>query len=269
MTMTNTRKLLLVGAATVAAGASLAKLRRSHRGVSFNGRIVVITGGSRGLGLTLARRFRAEGARLALLAPNKDELRRAQAELGGSPNVVAIVCNVAERSQVAHAVELTLQQFGRIDVLINNAGVTQVGPIEQMSTKDLQQAMGAHFWGALHCIQAVIPHMRRRRLGRIVNIASSSGLFAVPDLVPYSASRSALIGLSDSVRAEVAKDGISVTTVSPGRSIDPNRAAKKILNAARLGLPHLTITSRPWRLARFVTALSNRAVVRSYELPLR
>lgn len=247
MTMTNTRKLLLVGAATVAAGASLAKLRRSHRGVSFDGRVVVITGGSRGLGLLLARRLRAEGARLALLARDKYELRRAQAELGGSQHVVAIVCDIAERSQVTHAVELALQQFGRIDVLIN----------------------GPHFWGAVHCIQAVVPHMRRRRSGRIVNIASSGGRSAVPDLVPYSASRSALIGLSDAVRAEVANDGIAVTTVCPGRSIDPDRAAKKILNAARLGLPHLTITRRRSRLARVATALADRVAVRSHDLPLR
>ena len=78
---------------------------------------------------------------------------------------------------------------------------------------DYQQAMNVHFWGALHCIEAVLPEMRRRRSGRIINIASTGGLIAIPHLAPYSASKFALVGYSDAVRAEVAKDGIRVTTV--------------------------------------------------------
>jgi short-subunit dehydrogenase len=142
--------------------------------------------------------------------------------------------------------------------------------------------MNVHFWGALHCTEAVLPYMRQRHCGRIVNIASIGGLIAVPHMAPYSASKFALVGYSDSVRAEVAKDGIRVTTVCPGLmrtgsavnalvkgrheaefawfgtlsalplvSIDARRAARKIVKAARSGAPHLTITPQ----ARFASIL--------------
>ena len=250
----------------------LRPLKRSK--FTYRGRVAIITGGSRGLGLLMARRLKEQGARLVLLARNKEELRRAEDELDdGSGTVRAIVCDVTERQHVQHAVEAAFQRFGRIDVLINNAGVIQVGPIEHMTYGDFQLAMNVHFWGALHCTEAVLPHMRRHRGGRIINIASIGGLVAVPHLAPYSASKFALVGYSNAVRAEVAKYGIRVTTVCPGLmrtgsavnalmkgrheaeflwfgalssmpliSIDARRAARKILEAGRRGVPHLTIT---------------------------
>lgn len=250
------------------------RLRTARHRFSYFGRVVVITGGSRGLGLLLARHLAKQGARLVLLARNRDELQRAKAELDGNKGtVMAIVCDVTQRQHVEHAIQSALHHFGRIDVLINNAGIIQVGPLEQMTYGDYQRAMNVHFWGALHCTEAVLPHMRRRRGGRIINITSIGGLIAVPHLAPYVASKFALVGYSDAVRAEVAKDGIRVTTVCPGLmrtgsainalmkgqhgaefawfgalsslpliSIDANRAARKILAAARRGLPHLTIT---------------------------
>ena len=245
---------------------------RNH--FSYAGRVVIITGGSRGLGLLMARELNRQGARLVLLARNKDELLHVRSELDrGRNHVLPIVCDVADRQQVQYAVEAVQQHFGRVDVLINNAGVIQVGPLEHMTYDDYQRAMNVHFWGALHCTEAVLPHMRRRRAGRIINIASIGGLIAVPHLAPYSASKFALVGYSDAVRAEVAKDGIHVTTVCPGLmrtgsavnalikgnheaefawfsalsslpviSIDATRAARRILEAGRRGVPHLTIT---------------------------
>ena len=241
---------------------------------SYAGRVVIITGGSRGLGLLMARELDRQAARLVLLARNKDELLHVRSELDrGRNHVLPIVCDVADRQQVQYAVEAVQQHFGRVDVLINNAGVIQVGPLEHMTYDDYQRAMNVHFWGALHCTEAVLPHMRRRRAGRIINIASIGGLIAVPHLTPYSASKFALVGYSDAVRAEVAKDGIHVTTVCPGLmrtgsavnalikgnheaefawfsalsslpviSIDATRAARRILEAGRRGVPHLTIT---------------------------
>ncbi len=108
------------------------------------------------------------------------------------------------------------QRFGNIDVLVNNAGVIQVGPLEVMTTEDFELAMQAHFWGPLNTIMAVLPSMRQRRAGRIVNISSIGGKVSVPHLVPYSASKFALVGLSKGLRAELAKDGITVTTICPG-----------------------------------------------------
>ena len=93
-------------------------------------------------------------------------------------------------------------------MLVNNAGVIQVGPIEVMTHEDFELAMKAHFWGPLNTILAVLPSMRQRRQGRIVNICSIGGKVSVPHLVPYSASKFALVGLSKGLRAELMKDGI-------------------------------------------------------------
>jgi short-subunit dehydrogenase len=157
-----------------------------------------------------------------------------------------------------------------------------------MTYADYHHAMNVHFWGALHCTEAVLPYMRQRRIGRIVNIASIGGLIAVPHLAPYSASKFALVGYSDAVRAEVAKDGIRVTTVCPGLmrtgspvnalikgrhgaefawfatlsslpvvSIAAGRAARKIIEAARRGDPHLTITPQARFAAIFDRLMPN------------
>src|SRR3954468_15395429 len=115
---------------------------KSRRRMNFAGRVVIITGGSRGLGLLLARRFRAEGARVALLARNADELQRAAMSLDPEKRkVLPILCDVTNPANVISAVDIVLRHFGRIDVLINNAGIIQVGPVEHMSLGDFQQAM--------------------------------------------------------------------------------------------------------------------------------
>ena len=254
---------------------------------NYAGRVAVISGGSRGLGLLLARQLKRRGARVVLLARNKDELGRAHQELDyPRGSVLAIPCDVADRSQVQQAIESTVQYFGRLDVLINNAGVIQVGPLEQMTYEDFQRAMNVHFWGTLHCTESVLPHMRRRRNGRIINIASIGGLVAVPHLAPYVASKFAVVGYSDAIRNEVASSGIRVTTVCPGLmrtgsainaqmkgrheaefawfgvlsalpliSIAADRAARQILEAGRRGRPHLTITPQ----ARLISVLDRLA----------
>jgi short-subunit dehydrogenase len=113
-------------------------------------------------------------------------------------------------------VNVVRDHYGRVDVLVNNAGVIQVGPMEVMTIEDYEEAMKTHFWGPLYTMLAVLPEMRKRRDGRIVNISSIGGKISVPHLVPYSASKFALVGLSEGLRAELQKDGIAVTTVCPG-----------------------------------------------------
>ena len=275
------------------------KLGTNGNRFTYTGRVAVVTGGSRGLGLLMARRLRKEGARVALLARNREELVRAKDKLGGSNTVLTVACDVGVRAQVQQAIEIVMQHFGRIDMLVNNAGIIQVGPLEHMTYGDYQQAMNVHFWGALHCTEAVLPHMRQRRSGRIVNIASIGGLIAVPHLAPYAASKFALVGYSDAVRAEVAKDGIRVTTVCPGLmrtgsainalvkgqheaefawfgalsslpfvSIGAERAARKIVEAARKGRPHLTITPQA-RLAAIFDRLLPNTFGRAMKLAVR
>jgi NAD(P)-dependent dehydrogenase (short-subunit alcohol dehydrogenase family) len=184
---------------------------------SFAGKSVVITGGSRGLGLTIARQLAAEGARLALIARNEGELDRACAELRElGAEALALPCDLLDRAQSLGAIETVADRFGGIDVLINNAGIIEVGPLENMRRADFEKSMQLHFWAPYNLIQQTIPHMRRAGGGRIVNIASVGGKMAVPHLAAYSASKFALVGLSDSFRAELARDGIQVTTVTPG-----------------------------------------------------
>jgi NAD(P)-dependent dehydrogenase (short-subunit alcohol dehydrogenase family) len=247
--------------------------RATRRTFSFADKVVLITGGSRGLGLVLARQFCAEGARVALLARDPDELAGAREDLvrrGG--NALTISCDLLEREQIEAAVEKIVGHFGGLDVVINNAGIIEIGPLEHMQRGDFERAMNLHFWAPFNLIMQATPHLRRRGGGRIVNIASIGGKMAVPHLAPYCASKFALVGLSDALRAELARDRIHVTTVTPGlmrtgsqenakfkgdhlaehtwfslstalpfSSINAEYAAARIISACRRGAPSLTI----------------------------
>ncbi len=209
------RSLLLSAVGIGFATWAVSRLLRND--FSFAGKSIFITGGSRGLGLTIARRIAAEGGRVALLARDADELARACAELralGGE--ALAVPCDLLDRGQTLGAIETVVDRFGGIDVLINNAGIIEVGPLENMRRQDFEKSMQLHFWAPFNLIRQVIPHMRRAGGGRIVNIASIGGKVAVPHLAPYSASKFALVGLSDAFRAELAREGIHITTVTPG-----------------------------------------------------
>src|SRR5581483_11648807 len=154
-------------------------LLRNRRAYDLHGRTVLITGGSRGLGLLLAREFAREGARIALWA------------------------------------RAVRNRFGSVDVLVNNAGIIQVGPMEEMLLEDYEAAMQIHFWATVYTTLAVLPEMRQRGSGRIVNITSIGGKISPPHLLPYNASKFAQVGFSEGLRAELAKDGVLVTTVCP------------------------------------------------------
>jgi short-subunit dehydrogenase len=183
----------------------------------MNGKVVLITGGSRGLGYAIAREFISLGSRVVICARDQQELDRAAAELrrqGGL--VLAVVCDVTDADQVGQMVHRVTNELGPVDVLVNNAGVISVGPIETQTLEDFQEAMDVMFWGQLNTILAVLPEMQQRRRGWIANISSIGGKISVPHLVPYSCAKFASTGLSEGLTAEVAKDGIHVTTVIPG-----------------------------------------------------
>ena len=290
----NSRQKFLLGVAAGAVGA-LAGLRvaRNSRAMDFAGRVVVITGGSRGLGLVIARRLASEGARLVLLARDEEELARAAAQFPPGVDVMPLRCDIRRRADVRAAVDTILDRWNVVDVLINNAGVIQVGPLEHMTTGDFENAMATHFWGPLHLMFEIVPSMRRRGFGRIVNISSIGGRLAVPHLGPYCASKFALVGLSDALRAELDQYGIRVTTVTPGlmRTGGPvnaamkgqheaeyawfaiadslpglttsaERAARQIVEACRYGDSELTI-SVPARVAMMMNNVAPGAVARA------
>jgi NAD(P)-dependent dehydrogenase (short-subunit alcohol dehydrogenase family) len=260
-------------ATTVGVGLALSAYLRRPVPFIFRGKTAVITGGSRGLGLVMARQLVREGASVVLLARNAEELRKAEAELTGLGGaVLALRCDIRKRDHVEHAIQKALERFGQIDILINNAGVIQVGPLEHMTCEDFEESLAVHFFGPLFITLAVLPHMQRSGEGRIVNITSIGGKIAVPHLAPYSAGKFALVGFSDALRSEVRRQGIRVTTVVPGLmrtgsppnahfkgrhkeeyawfavsdalpllSMNAERAAALILEACRRGAPRLTI----------------------------
>lgn len=165
----------------------------------------------------MARQLVAQGAKVAICGRDPSTLERANSEfqaLGGE--VLAIPCDVTNAEQVQQMVQQVRDHFGQIDVVINNAGAISVGPMEEMTLEDYQSAMNLHFWASLYVTFALLPAMRQRGAGRIVNISSIGGKVSAPHLLPYSSSKFALTGFSEGLRAEVAKDGIIVTTVCPG-----------------------------------------------------
>src|SRR5262249_8631682 len=217
---------------TMAAGAALLWMQRVRRPQYWDltGWVSLVTGGSRGLGLAVARRLVAEHARVAVCARDRETLERARNDLErlGGP-VLALPCDVTDRDAVSRMVQDVTDRLGNIDALINNAGTIAVGPIETMDVDDFSRAMNVNFWGPLYATFAVLPGMRRRRSGRILNVASIGGKISVPHLLPYSASKFALVGFSEGLRAELRADGIEVTTVCPGlmRTGSPRHALFK------------------------------------------
>jgi short-subunit dehydrogenase len=208
----------IVKIAAVATGAFVLKSTVSRFfEYDLRDKTVLITGGSRGLGLVMAREFARAGSRLVLCARDEQELQQARTDVERfGVDVMTVSCDVTNTGAVNEMVASVNNHFGDIDVLVNNAGVIQVGPLEVMTRDDFENAMQAHFWAPLNTIMAVLPSMRQKKSGRIVNISSIGGKISVPHLVPYSASKFALVGLSKGLGAELAKDGISVTTVCPG-----------------------------------------------------
>ncbi|PYT02032.1 MAG: ketoacyl reductase [Acidobacteria bacterium] len=198
------------------AGAALA-YRAVKPKYKIRDKVVLITGGSRGLGLVLARELAERGAKIAICARDRDDLQRAKQDLESrGAEVFDAICDVREQVDVETMVADVRSRFGRIDILVNNAGVIQVGPLETQTQNDFEGAMKVHFWGPYFTMRAVLPEMRLRGEGRIANISSIGGKIAVPHLAPYCASKFALAGLSKAMGAELAKDNIYVTSVFPG-----------------------------------------------------
>lgn len=281
--MKNIRWKILETAGILSVGYfALGFFKRRLRHFSYFNKVVLITGGSRGLGLVLARELASRGAHLVLLARDKEELLKAQEQihtLYPQCKVQIIPCDLTQKYQIIWSLKQIFTHFGRLDMIINNAGIISVMPYENATEDDFKEAMDTHFWGPFHLIEAALPHFKAQHAGRIVNIGSIGGKVSVPHLAPYCASKFALTGYSDSLRAELMKNNIYVTSVSPGLmrtgsighakikgqesleyswfalasslpflSISAEKAAKAICDAAQVGKAELII-SLPAKLA--------------------
>jgi NAD(P)-dependent dehydrogenase (short-subunit alcohol dehydrogenase family) len=287
-------------AGLVAGVAAFSAAWRHASRMNLEGRTALVTGGSRGLGLAIARELGRLGAHVTLAARDAEELDAAHEDLASrGVGVSVLACDLSERGEGRRIVEQVIAERGRIDILVNNAGVIQVGPLEHMQTADFEEAMDVHFWAPLQTMTAAIPAMKAQGGGRIVNISSIGGKIGVAHLVPYCASKFALTGLSTAMRGELAKDQILVTTVSPGLmrtgspfnawfkgrhreefawftvsdslpllTIDAARAARQIVNACRYGDAELVVTW-PAKLAIVANALCPSVVAMGMEMTNR
>jgi len=261
------RRLIAAGGVAVLAREAARRLATPY---DLHGKVALVTGGSRGLGFAIAEELVGKGARVVVCARDPERLERARMLLAArGADVRAVRCDVSDRAQVERMVE----EVGRVDVLVNNAGVIAVGPLETQRVEDFEQTHGIMFWGVVYPTYAVLPQMRARREGRIANVTSIGGKVSVPYLLPYSAAKFAAVGFSEGLRAELAGTGIVVTTVVPGlmrtgsyvaalfkgrretmyrlftpisatplTTISGRRAARKIVAAIERGDPELILT---------------------------
>lgn len=201
----------------IGAAALITKAIKSPEKLQLADKVILITGGSRGLGLILARKLSEYGADIVICGRSEETLRKASEDLASkTDNYLAIPCDVTNKHQVKQMIQKINDEFGSIDILINNAGIITVGPVETMKQEDYEEAMNTHFWAPFNLINEVLPDMKVKGTGNIVNIASIGSKISFPHLLPYNASKYALSGLSEGLTAELRKHNIKVTTVYPG-----------------------------------------------------
>jgi short-subunit dehydrogenase len=288
----------IAGTAVIGSIAAILAVRGAARALCSqpipDGAVAVITGGSRGLGYALASRFARKPVRLVLAARDRDELESAQASLMDEhPHLAAhdfylFTGDLMDPTECHRLVSDTLAHFGRIDVLVNNAGIIEVGPVENQALDAFERAFRIYYLAPLTITMAALPHMLRqtpapgwKRRAAIVNISSIGGKVAVPHLLPYCAGKFALVGFSEGLHAELRHKGIRVTTVcpglmrtggeehanfsgqaekeekwfklsakTPGLSASVKYAANRIYSAVVTGRAELTITPQAWVAAR-------------------
>jgi short-subunit dehydrogenase len=257
--------------------------RLGVRPTDVRGKVVLITGSSRGLGFAMAQEFARQGARLVICARDERELNLAAERLRGlGAEVLPLTCDVSVHDDVLKMIRDVNSRFGPIDILINNAGIIAVGPVESQRLEDFKESMDVMFWGVVYPTLAVLPQMMERRTGHIANITSIGGKVAVPHLLPYDCAKFAAVGFSEGLRAEVAKNGVKVTTVCPGlmrtgshlnaefkgdhraeytwfsvgatsplTAMSGQRAARRIVNAVKRGRAEIILTPQAKLLAMF------------------
>lgn len=185
--------------------------------MKLHGKVAVITGASMGIGEAIARLFLQEGAKVVLCARDLPRTEAATQRIGGTgENTLAVSCDVSKREQVDALMQAALKKFGRIDVLVNNAGFGLNDSVEKMNVADLRAMFDTNLFGTIECIQAVAPIMRQHGGGDIINISSVSGHISTPYMGGYAATKHAMNAIGKAARLELLRHNINVCTVCPG-----------------------------------------------------
>jgi short-subunit dehydrogenase len=186
--------------------------------IGFKDKVAIVTGASSGIGLATVRLLSLSGARVVLAARSQESLTVLTKEISNS---IAVPTDVTDPAAVKNLVGRTLEIFGRIDILINNAGVLLYKPMAQSTLEEIRQVMEVNFFGAAACAMEVLPIMKKQKSGVIVNVSSIAGRVGLPNLGFYCASKFALTGFSETLRQEAVSDGVEVITVCPGTIYTP------------------------------------------------
>lgn len=185
--------------------------------MKLQGKVAVITGASMGIGEAIAKLFLDEGARVVLCSRDLERTQAAAQRIGGTgENTLAVSCDVRKREQVDALMQAALTKFGRIDVLVNNAGFGLNDSVEKMNVADLRAMFDTNLFGTIECIQAVAPIMREQGGGDIINISSVSGHISTPYMGGYAATKHAMNAIGKAARLELLRHNINVCTVCPG-----------------------------------------------------
>lgn len=259
----NRTRLALVGTGSLLAFLAARRGVREAMAWPLEGRVAIVTGGSRGLGLLLARELLDRGCRVAICGRDAGSLQQAASLLGSPQQLLAVPCDVGDREDVRTFVDQVRASMGPVDLLVNNAATISVGETSTLNAEDFEQSLRDDLLGTLYPILEVLPQMRSRGEGRICNIGSIGGRVAFPHLLPYAMAKFGQVGLSEGLRAELRADGVVVTTIIPGfmrtgsflaTEFHEPTAAEYGWFALGASLPILTVSPR-WAARRIVRAI--------------
>ncbi|MDZ4720244.1 MAG: SDR family NAD(P)-dependent oxidoreductase [Roseiflexaceae bacterium] len=226
--------------------------------MNLRDRVIVITGASSGFGELTARMCAKAGARLVLVARSADKLEQLAGNLGGPDRVLVVPTDITDQEAVTHMAAQVISHYGRVDVLVNNAGYGFFDPVEKLPLDAVAGMLDVNVLGALRCTQAFLPHMRAQRTGQIVVVASIAGLLPFRNMGGYAASKFALVGLFQTLQLELAGSGIRCAIICPGPSLtsfmqSPNADIHKFPRITRM---------LPWLKPEQVAAEVVRAIAR-------
>lgn len=182
----------------------------------LEGKVAVVTGGARGLGLAMARTFQGEGASVVIADLDKEQLAAAHDELGGGADVTTVVADVTSADDVDALVAAAVETYGSLDVMVNNAGITRDATMRKMTEDQFDQVISVHLKGCWNGTRAAAAVMREQKSGSIINISSLSGKVGLVGQTNYSAAKAGIVGLSKAAAKEVAHDGVRVNVIQPG-----------------------------------------------------